>query len=97
MGRHNDKPIGHVLNEFLHSNARVGKGYDTVRIEKIWKNHMGPTIAGYTSKLYFKDGLLKIYLTSAPLKKELLMGKDKIINIINSEVGEELVTAVEIF
>ena len=94
MGRHNDKPIGHVLNE---SNARVGKGYDTVRIEKIWKNHMGPTIAGYTSKLYFKDGLLKVYLTSAPLKKELLMGKEKIINIINSEVGEELVTAVEIF
>ena len=58
---------------------------------------MGPTIAGYTSKLYFKDGLLKVYLTSAPLKKELLMGKEKIINIINSEVGEELVTAVEIF
>lgn len=59
------------------------------------ENHMGATIAGYTSKLYFKDGLLKVYLTSAPLK-ELLMGKEKIINIINSEVGEELVT-VEIF
>jgi hypothetical protein len=97
MGRHNDKPIGDVLGEFLNSNKRVGKGYHTVRIEEIWKNHMGPTIAGYTSKLYFKDGLLKIYLTSAPLKKELLMGKDKIINIINSEAGEDLVTYVEIY
>ena len=97
MERHNDKPIRDVLHEFLQSNSRVGKGYATVRIEEIWKNQMGLTIAGYTSKLYFKDGLLKVYLTSAPLKKELLMEKEKIINIINSEVGEELVTSVEIY
>ncbi|MBK9736783.1 MAG: hypothetical protein IPO92_18205 [Saprospiraceae bacterium] len=40
---------------------------------------------------------MKVYLTSAPLKKELLMGKDKIINIINEAAKETLITQVEIY
>lgn len=97
MGRHNDKPISEVLSEFLNTNKRVGKGYNTVQIEQIWKSQMGPVIAGYTSKMYFKEGVLKVYLTSAPLKKELLMGKGKILQIINDGVGEDIVTSVEIY
>lgn len=97
MARHNDKPISDVISDFLNINKRVSKGYHTIQIEDIWKREMGPIIAGYTSRIYFKDGELKIYLTSAPLKRELLMGKEKIINIINTSLGEELVTNVEIF
>ncbi|MBC7884136.1 MAG: DUF721 domain-containing protein [Saprospiraceae bacterium] len=97
MGRHNDKSIKDVLSDFITSNPRVSKGYHTAQLEEIWKEQMGPIIAGYTQKIYFKEGVLKVYLTSAPLKKELLMGKDKIMSIINEVVNETLITQVEIY
>lgn len=97
MGRHNDKSIKEVLGEFIQANKRVSKGYHTAQIEEIWKEQMGPIISGYTQKIYFNDGILRVYLTSAPLKKELLMGKNKIIQIINEAVKEELITQVEIY
>lgn len=97
MSRHNDKSIKEVLTEFISTDKRVSKGYHTVQIEAIWTEQMGEIIAGYTQKIYFKDGVLKVYLTSGPLKKELLMGKDKIMSIINDKVQEELITKVEIY
>ncbi|MBK9582935.1 MAG: DUF721 domain-containing protein [Saprospiraceae bacterium] len=57
----------------------------------------GSIISGYTSKLYFKDGLLKIYLTSAPLKKELSMSKPKIIENLNAALGTNLIKEVEVY
>ncbi len=95
--RHNDKNIKDVLNDYLASNAKVAKGYYTSHIDVVWKEEMGPIISSYTKKLYFKDGLLKIYLTSAPLKKELSMNKIKIIENINAALGSPLVTDVEIY
>lgn len=97
MGRHNDKSIREVLNEFISTNSRVSKGYHTKHIEEIWKEQMGPIISGYTSKILFRDGAMSVYLTSAPLKKELLHGKDKIIAIINETLGQELVKSVDIY
>ena len=95
--RHNDKNIKEVLNEYLAANAKVAKGYYTSHIDEIWKQEMGPIISGYTSKLYFKDGLLKIYLTSASLKKELSMSKPKIIENLNAALGTNLITEVEVY
>ncbi len=97
MGRHNDKSIKEVLNDLMASNGRIAKGFFTAQIEEVWKKEMGPVIAGYTTKVYFKEGILKIYLSSSPLKKELMMGKPKIIKIINDALKQELVTEVEIF
>ena len=97
MSRHNDKSIKEVLGEYISKDNRVSKGYHTAQIQEIWKKEMGPIISGYTQKIYFKDGILKVYLTSAPLKKELLMGKEKIISIINEAAKENIVSQVEIY
>ena len=97
MGRHNDKNIKDVLTDYMASNAKVAKGYYTSHIDEVWKQEMGPIISSYTSKIYFRDGLLKIYLTSAPLKKELSMGKSKIIENLNAALGMDLIKEVEVF
>ena len=97
MGRINDKSIKEVLNEFISGNARVSKGYHTKHIEEVWKEKMGPIISGYTSKITYQEGTVKVYINSAPLKKELLMGKAKIIGIINEALGDEIVSSVEIY
>lgn len=97
MGRHNDKNIKEVLSDFMASNTKVAKGYYTSHIDEVWKQEMGPIITGYTTKIYFRDGVLKVYLTSAALKKELSMNKIKLIENLNTALGTELITAVEIY
>jgi Dna[CI] antecedent, DciA len=97
MGRINDRIIKDVLNEYIHTNKRIATGYNVMRMDELWRDNMGSFIAGYTRKVSFYDGTLKIYLTSAPLKKELLMGKDKIIEIMNTASGDDIVKNVEIY
>lgn len=97
MGRHNDKNIKEVLNEYLSTNKKVATGYYSSHIEDAWREMMGPTISGYTTKIWFREGILKIYLSSSALKKELSMSKDKIIQLLNEALGHEVVTSVELY
>jgi len=97
MFRGNDKNIKEVLNEYLSQNTRVSKGYYQSNINDVWKSEMGPMISGYTEKLFFNKGILKVYLTSSVLKKELSHGKEKIIKNLNSALGAEIIEKVEIF
>ena len=97
MGRHNDKNIRDVLSDFVSSNDRFAKGYYTSAMDDTWKTEMGPVIAGYTSRVQFNDGVLKVYVVSAPLRYELLQGKDKIITIMNEALGRKIITSVEIY
>lgn len=91
----NDKPIQDVLKDFA-SQSQIGPGYYNSKIEQIWNAKMGQTIVGYTRKLYFAKGVLYLKLDSAPLKNELMMGKTKIIALINGELKKELVKDVKI-
>ena len=95
--KYNDRNIKEVLKEFIHSNTRLEKGFSKAHLEEIWQNEMGPIISSYTNKIIFKDGIMKVYLSSAPLRKELLMGKNKIIQNINSAAGSSLVQDIEFF
>lgn len=97
MGRHNDKNIKEVLNDFLASNQRVAKGYYISHIDEVWKQEMGPIISSYTTRIYFKDGALKVYLTSAALKKELSLSKEKAINLLNTALGSVIVQTIEFY
>ncbi len=97
LGRHNDKNIKEVLGEYLAANKRVAKGYYTSHIDDVWREMMGPTISGYTTKILFHNGVLKIYLNSSAVKKELSMSKDKIITLLNEALGHDVVESVELF
>ncbi len=97
MARHNDRKIDALLSEFIASNDRISNGYHASMIDKIWKDEMGPVIAGYTSRVTFSEGILKVYVTSAPLRKELSMGKDKVIQNLNQAIGSTVILDVQIY
>ncbi len=97
MARHNDKKINALLTEFIASSDRISNGYHASIIDKIWKDEMGPVIAGYTTRISFAEGILKVYVSSAPLRKELLMGKDKLIKNLNEAIGTPVIREVQIY
>ena len=55
---------------------------------------MGKAVALKTQEVFISKGKLFVRLSSAPLKHELFMAKSRVLEIINSEVGEEVVSEV---
>jgi hypothetical protein len=94
MGRHNDKNIKEVLQDFLAKNKKVASGYHSVRIAELWKEVMGPVINNYTKQIELKNGILKIVVTSAPLRRELVFGKQNIREQLNQALGKDLIEDV---
>ncbi|MBP6023071.1 DciA family protein [Ferruginibacter sp.] len=84
-----------AIQQFLQK-SRLKSGIQALRIEDIWENVMGKTIAKYTDKIQIINHTLYITSTVAPLKNELLYQKEKIIERVNEALGEKLVKDVVI-
>ena len=84
-----------AIQQFLQK-SRLKTGIQSLRIEEIWEQLMGKTIAKYTDKIQIINHTLYITSSVAPLKNELLYQKEKIIERINEAMGEKLVKDVVI-
>jgi predicted nucleic acid-binding Zn ribbon protein len=61
---------------------------------KIWDSITGKAIAQRTKRIYIKDGVLHLYLTSAVVKNELMMLRESLRSQINKKAGEEVVREI---
>jgi hypothetical protein len=84
-----------AMQQFL-KNSRLKSGIQAVRIEELWEQVMGKTIARYTDKIQIIGTTLFINTTVAPLKNELLYQKEKIIERVNELMGEKVIKDVVI-
>ncbi|WP_338039359.1 DciA family protein [Maribacter litopenaei] len=64
---------------------------DKVDVRTAWNNLMGNGVQNYTSDVELKMDTLFVSLTSSVLREELSHGKSKIINMLNEELGKELI------
>lgn len=85
--------LGEALNEFLNK-SRMKGDIQALRIDAIWEEIMGKTIARYTDKLQIIGEKLIISTTVAPLKNELLYQRDKIIHRVNEALGQKVIKEV---
>ena len=86
--RHADNvSIGDVLKEFIQAN-RLEKGLDKVNAKEAWDTVMGNAISKYTTGLRLDKDTLTVQLSSSVLREELSYGKDKIIKLLNEELGK---------
>jgi predicted nucleic acid-binding Zn ribbon protein len=61
---------------------------------KIWDGITGKAIAQRTKRIYIREGVLHIYLTSSVVKNELTMLRESLRSQINSKAGEEVVREI---
>lgn len=92
--RHNDhQKISDILSTFVEDN-KLNKGLDGVQVEAAWRELMGQGVQSYTENIKLQNGTLYVSLSSSVLREELSYGKDKIMAMINEELGKEVVTKV---
>ena len=82
-----------ILKEFIQIN-KLDSGMNKIDVEQAWKNLMGNGVNNYTEEVLLKRDILYVKLSSAVLRNELSYGKDKIINMINEEMGKEVVKSL---
>ncbi len=84
-----------AIQAFL-SKSKLKGGIQSIRIEEIWLQAMGATIAKYTENVQLVNQTLYITTTVAPLRNELIYQKNKIIERVNEALNEKLVKEVVI-
>lgn len=89
----NESSIGDILKEIIEVN-KLDKGLNQISVADAWKNLMGNGVNNYTRNVLLKGSTLYVELTSSVLREELSYGKDKIIKMINEELGREVVKEV---
>mgnify|MGYP001825719468 CR=1 FL=1 len=82
--------ISDALKEFVQTN-KLEKGLDKVNVADAWAKLMGNGVNNYTTSVNLERETLYIQLSSSVLREELSFGKQKIINMLNEELGKEII------
>ncbi|MCL7753441.1 DUF721 domain-containing protein [Polaribacter sp. Z022] len=90
--RENDSfSIQDLMKSFIKEN-NLSKGMQKIKVEETWTKMMGPGVANHTTSVKLQNKTLVIQLSSSVLREELSYGKDKIIKMMNEEIGEGVIS-----
>jgi len=85
--------ISEALKEFVETN-KLEHGLDKVNVQNAWKKMMGNGVNNYTMAVNLQRETLYVELSSSVLREELSYGKEKIINMLNEELGKPLIKKI---
>ncbi|CAM1366085.1 DUF721 domain-containing protein [Tenacibaculum xiamenense] len=89
--RENDSfSMKELMNLFIEK-SNLKNGFQKIHIEEAWNKLMGAGVASYTDEVKLQNGTLFVRLKSSVLREELNYGKEKIVKMLNEEMGEEIV------
>mgnify|MGYP001222055132 CR=1 FL=1 len=67
------------------------KGMSQISVTEAWAKLMGNGVVSYTNSITLNGKTLVVKLKSSVLREELSYGKEKIIKMMNEELGENLI------
>ncbi|NLZ73490.1 MAG: DUF721 domain-containing protein [Bacteroidales bacterium] len=93
MKKNNAASIGDLIRKYLRYEG-LETPLNERRLIQAWDEVLGSSIAAYTRKLYIKNQILYVHLSSAPLRQELMMGRERLIKSLNEHVGATVITNI---
>ena len=95
MRRKKTMSILDVLSDYKREMNIEGK-LSEVNIINRWQEIAGKAIALRTTKLYIREGVLYIHLSSSVVRSELMMMRESIRSRMNNEAGSDLIKEIVI-
>ncbi|MDE6716361.1 MAG: DUF721 domain-containing protein [Muribaculaceae bacterium] len=83
--------IGEVIMEVVKKNNLEDKMLEQ-RIIDSWHIVVGPNINKYTVNRYIANHIMYVYITSAPVKSELMLHKTSLLQNLNELAGKPILT-----
>lgn len=94
MDRNQDKlSLKEALQQFIKAN-KLQAGMDRIDAREAWVQLMGNGVNHYTTSVELKGETLYVSLSSSVLREELSHGKTKIIQMLNEELGKEMIKKI---
>ncbi len=87
--------VGSLVKEILQDKTLAQRYYQAL-IRTNWEKWMGPVIAKRTLDVRLYSTTLVISVNSAPLRKELVMSREQIIESLNKQLKTKYIKTVEI-
>lgn len=86
-----ESSISDVLKLFMEQNKKLSKGLTKNNIKDTWQKVMGPGVCSYTRSIQLTGNTVYVGLTSAIIREELSYGRQKIIKMLNEDLGENII------
>jgi hypothetical protein len=83
--------IQELMKDVIKEN-KLTKGMHQLSVTEAWAKLMGQGVVSYTNKIELQRTTLIVGLKSSVLREELSYGKEKIIKMMNEELGETLIS-----
>jgi predicted nucleic acid-binding Zn ribbon protein len=90
MRRSKTISLAEAMKDYIKEMNLEGK-LNEIGIINSWEETVGKAIASRTSKIYIKDKVLYIHLTSSVVRNELLMLRQALKEKLNEKAGSEVI------
>lgn len=87
--------FGQIFDQAIRQ-AGLEPAYDEQRASYLWPEIVGPTVNRLTTRRYVDNGVLHVYISSAPLKSELSFLTADLIKRINETLGKDVIKSIVI-
>lgn len=72
----------------------LGDKLREVNVIESWESIVGKAISSRTSKIYIKDSVLYVHLSSSIVRNELMMLREALREKLNNQAGAELIREI---
>ena len=91
MRSSNEQSLGDVIKQLLET-YNLKSGLNEHKLLSAWDKVMGKTISSRTDQIFIKDSKLYVRFSSAVLKNEISYNREKVIDLLNKEVGDTVIS-----
>jgi predicted nucleic acid-binding Zn ribbon protein len=81
--------------EAMMEHYRIKDKFDEKKLISSWEQIVGAPIARRTEKLYMRNKVLYVHLSSAPLRQELTNSRDKVLRLLHEHISPDLLEEVK--
>ena len=96
MIRRKTAQIGETLRLFWQDNPELYHKMLEERVQRLWGELFGPSIAKYTSNVYIKNRVLYVNMTSSVVRSEMIALRKKLVITLNEHAGSDVIDDVVI-
>jgi predicted nucleic acid-binding Zn ribbon protein len=90
MRRSKTITVAEAIKDFV-SAMGLGEKLDETSLIASWEEIVGKTISARTTKIYIKNRVFYVHLSSSVVRNELQMLKDLLKNKLNEKVGRQFI------
>ena len=96
MRKTHEVTLGAAIQSML-TELNLRHGVYEAKIEAMWESVMGRSVSRHTTNIHLKGDRLYVTVDSSPLRNELFYSRLKIRDVVNHELGLDVIKDVFIY